>query len=370
MRIKSLWLIVLAIGLSCQAGLAQQVLSLEKGGDPRSFAISVANATGAACGAEIELGDGRTEKKRLDAGETWKIAHAYTSDGEFTVSVKGALISRGLRSVSGCDFKASANVDTRPPGSAPAAASVAAGVAAGASAQTALPAQQPSVIRRAPIGNQEVINQADYESPQDFQFAREYKLPPQGIKFLKSNGINNAADYEKAYKEMADSGYAPSNSNIDTFVQFIRDRTQSVNAGITPNEVKSNRALADREKKQKLAEDFPFTAYLLCESRGSVYPLEQCFIQQGDSPETFLEVRSGADYKYYKGIDLAIAIRRGQLNYNRSSGLVIRLKQNFQIAARNASRFATLTLIIKDTETENEVFKKTVGQWQSIGISN
>ncbi len=336
------------------------------GGDPRSFAISVANATGAACGAEIELGDGRTEKKRLDPGENWKIAHAYASDGEFTVAVKGVFISRGLRSVSGCDFKASANVDTRPPGSAPA---VAASAAAGASAQTALPAQQAAPIRRAPLGP-EVTKQADYESLQDFQFAREYKLPPQWIRFLKSNGVNNAADYEKAYKEMAESGYAPSNSNIDTVVQFIRDRTQGVNAGITPNEVKSNRVLADREKKQKLAEDFPFTAYFLCESRGSVYPLEQCFIEQQGNPETFLEVRNGADYKYYKGIDLAIAIGRRQLNYNQSSGLVIRLKQNFQITARNASRFATLTLVIKDTETENEVFKKTVGQWQSIAISN
>lgn len=153
MLIKSLRIIVLGLGLSCKVGLAQQVLSLEKGADPRSVAISVANATGAACGAEIELGDGRTERRRLDAGETWKIAHAYTSDGEFTVAVKGAIISRGLRSVLGCDFKATARVDTRPPGStaartptaasAPASAPAAASAPAGATAQMALPVPPP-----------------------------------------------------------------------------------------------------------------------------------------------------------------------------------------------------------------------------------
>jgi len=95
------------------AAWAQQPVTLDRGSEPRSVSVSVVNQSSGACGAEMELGDGRVERKRLEPGEAWKVPHVYGSDAEFVVSVRGAAIVRGLRSVMACDLRASARIDTR-----------------------------------------------------------------------------------------------------------------------------------------------------------------------------------------------------------------------------------------------------------------
>ena len=131
------------------AAWAQQPLTLERGSEPRSVSVSVLNPASGACGAEMELGDGRVERKRLEPGETWKVPHTYSADGEFVVSLRGAAIVRGLRSVLACDLKATARLDTRQgrqaqTGASPAAMPAAATTPAAAPATAAAPVQAPA----------------------------------------------------------------------------------------------------------------------------------------------------------------------------------------------------------------------------------
>lgn len=126
MSYKPFYLAFVAMVLQSQSASAQEAFSLERGTEPRSVAVSLVNSAGSACGAEVDLGDGRVERRRLEPGEAWKLPHSYASEGEFTVSARGVVIVRGLRSAPACELRASAKVDTRAGGAAPAAAPAAA----------------------------------------------------------------------------------------------------------------------------------------------------------------------------------------------------------------------------------------------------
>ena len=137
MSYKPFCLAFAAMVLQSQSAVAQDALSLERGAEPRSVAVSLVNSAASACGAEVDLGDGRVERRRLEPGETWKLPHFYATEAEFTVSARGVLIARGLRSVMACELRATAKVDTRAGGAAASAAPVVAPAGAAASAPAA-----------------------------------------------------------------------------------------------------------------------------------------------------------------------------------------------------------------------------------------
>lgn len=83
-------------------GLAHASLSLTKSDGPGAVRVTATNTADSACGAEISFGDGRTERKRLEAKEEWQIQHAFKADGNYTVSLSGAAVVRGLRTVGPC----------------------------------------------------------------------------------------------------------------------------------------------------------------------------------------------------------------------------------------------------------------------------
>jgi len=78
-------------------------VSITSGAKPRDVVVSVRNGPNS-CGMEVRFGDGRDEKKRLEAGEVWTLNHSYTADGNFNIKAEGVLVVRGLRSVGPCSY--------------------------------------------------------------------------------------------------------------------------------------------------------------------------------------------------------------------------------------------------------------------------
>lgn len=106
----SLASVVLLAGLMGQQAQASAVLNVTKAEGTGAVRIVATNSQDSACGAAIDLGDGKVERKRLEPKENWEIQHAYAADGNFTVSLSGVLIARGLRSVGPCDLRQQVSV--------------------------------------------------------------------------------------------------------------------------------------------------------------------------------------------------------------------------------------------------------------------
>ncbi len=97
--------------LTCLAGTlfahasANASLVVTKGDGTGEIRITATNPSDSACGAEIDLGDGKTHKRRLEPKEQWQLQHAFNADGNFKVNLSGVFVTRGLRSVTACDLK-------------------------------------------------------------------------------------------------------------------------------------------------------------------------------------------------------------------------------------------------------------------------
>lgn len=91
--------------VAVQDASANAALVIAKGEGAGQVRITATNSSNSACGAEINLGDGKTQKKRLEPKEQWQLEHAYNSDGKFTVTLSGVFVTRGLRSVTACELQ-------------------------------------------------------------------------------------------------------------------------------------------------------------------------------------------------------------------------------------------------------------------------
>lgn len=91
--------------VAVQDASANAALVIAKGEGTGQVRITATNSSNNACGAEINLGDGKTQKKRLEPKEQWQLEHAYSADGKFTVTLSGVFVTRGLRSVTACELQ-------------------------------------------------------------------------------------------------------------------------------------------------------------------------------------------------------------------------------------------------------------------------
>lgn len=88
---------------SVSAAAQEGAVSISAGAQPRDVRVEVKNGA-TTCGMEIRFGDGREEKKRLNEGEVWTVDHTYAGDGNYGISVAGALVIRGLRTAIPCTY--------------------------------------------------------------------------------------------------------------------------------------------------------------------------------------------------------------------------------------------------------------------------
>lgn len=105
LKIKSIALMLSLLGIFGYHSAAHSGLSIVKGDASGEVRITVINPTDNACGAQINLGDGKTQSRRLEPKEQWQLQHAFNADGIFTVKLSGVFVSRGLRSVAACDLQ-------------------------------------------------------------------------------------------------------------------------------------------------------------------------------------------------------------------------------------------------------------------------
>jgi hypothetical protein len=93
----------LALAATAGAQTADGSVEIKAGSQPREVLVGVKNGAGI-CGMEVRFGDGRVERRRLEAGENWSLNHSYSADGNFTIQAEGVLVVRGLRTAGPCNY--------------------------------------------------------------------------------------------------------------------------------------------------------------------------------------------------------------------------------------------------------------------------
>lgn len=99
------------VGLVQAQPVAAEVFGVQPTGQPRAVSVAVRNPEAQACGVELQFGDGRVEKRRIDANGTWTVPHAYGADGAYEIKLSGAMVVRGLNTVTGCNVQAGTTVN-------------------------------------------------------------------------------------------------------------------------------------------------------------------------------------------------------------------------------------------------------------------
>ena len=95
---------LLVIAAATQSANSQQaVVTISKGASPRQVQVTIKNGP-KACGMQVEFGETRTEKRRIEPDETWTLAHTAPIDSTFNVEVFGAIALQGLLPVGACTF--------------------------------------------------------------------------------------------------------------------------------------------------------------------------------------------------------------------------------------------------------------------------
>ena len=135
------------LGMLGHLGDAHASLAIVPADGAGGVRVTATNTADSACGAEINFGDGRVERKRLEAKEEWQVPHAFKADGSYSVTLNGVAVVRGLRTVGPCALQQQAGVSVaggKATPAAPATAPAAAAAATAAPRAAAQSAQTPS----------------------------------------------------------------------------------------------------------------------------------------------------------------------------------------------------------------------------------
>ena len=139
---------------------------------------------------------------------------------------------------------------------------------------------------------------------------------------------------------------------------------------LADEEVKRKKAEDERLKSEaaeraRIAREFPFYAVISCGIGSGHMTITACF--SGDYGS--LEIRNGSEYGLYKIVQ--IANRMIPNSNEQGEGLIVNLRNNFEINARNGeSKNIILGVKIIQRNTGNIVFQKQVDNFGSIRIKN
>lgn len=204
---------------------------------------------------------------------------------------------------------------------------------------------------------------------------------------LKVNDLSelDAAEAElRNYKELyrsADAGdlfrylvdRAVSNSKHITIAQAaqIRKAEEEKAAKFAAQEAERQRVKAEAQAAKERAEhakEYPFEAVLTCTpSYNDRFPATFCFSvgdNHGHMTKTELELTNGKEYHMYSGVDVRLA---GQQT---DEGLIIPLRNHFELIAQNANDNGLLSVVIRDTKTHKVVFQKSASKYGVVKVRN
>lgn len=222
-----------------------------------------------------------------------------------------------------------------------------------------------------------IWQQQGYANEADYNFAKTLgNSTPQRIARLKAYGIQTKADVDKVDLEITSTGYSK-NTDWDTTFLYLKDREDAKKAGISTIQQRDARlkveAIAENERlakvkrdREEFAKQYPFKAIIRCESGGRHFgSLGPCFFKGPRNAETELELRNGSEYKLYKSYEIDRAFDRGD-----SNGTVIPLRNNFELKVQNSSEHFVLTIVVVETATNKEIFKRSASQYGVIRVRN
>jgi len=120
-------------------------------------------------------------------------------------------------------------------------------------------------------------------------------------------------------------------------------------------------AAEERQRRQGMARQFPYTATLRCASAAGVVPTATCLA--GRTLRSQLELSNGDVARVFAAGDLAQAGTEGP------QGLMILLRDRFTIETQNVDERLTLTLRIVETASDQLVFERSAGRFEVLRAS-
>lgn len=120
-------------------------------------------------------------------------------------------------------------------------------------------------------------------------------------------------------------------------------------------------AAEERQRRQGMARQFPYTATLRCAGPAGVVPTATCLA--GRTLRSQLELSNGDVSRLFAAGDLAQAGTEGP------QGLVIPLRDRFTIETQNVDERLTLTLRIVETASDQLVFERSAGRFEVLRAS-
>lgn len=437
------FVLVMLTAITATAVGAQPALKIESTAGSRSVKATVANPSASACGVEVNFGDGREEKIRLEGREVRQIDHAYGNDGNFAVRLKGEVFVRGLRTALPCEvdetvqvrlataalsqpapgIAASSQASARPAATPSAAApSTAPAVSANPPAQTA----QPPVARAAGAGDDILVWRRSASAALEFVTGADGKprlvsgevlrwsgfdacwlTLPGHSRVLGGDGIQSVAltlmestlasqvggrPVRGRFVDCAPGGALQGDADMLLIqreaLPLVRSRmpgfnrfelsgelshaslareahelqaAQAQRAGALSAVMAEQQASEERQRRQALARQFPYTATLRCAGPSGVASTATCL--NGRTLRAQLELANGGPARQFGAADLA------QAGTETAQGLVIALRDRFTIEVQNVDETLSLTLRIVETATDQPVFERSAGRFEMLRAS-
>jgi len=202
-------------------------------------------------------------------------------------------------------------------------------------------------------------------------------LTDSAINRLLQGGLDTDQKVAEKFSQMRRANYGY-DLDANGFFEYLSDERGAGSAGKSVQEFRSARVLALREKQaaeqararreqqerdQKIAEEFPFEAYIGCGFANDHLNIMLCM--RSDYSNTTFEIRNGDAYDRYTVFDIG---RLGEEQYK--VGVKVRLRANFSLALQNASRQLLLSLAIYDVVTKRLLHQSSAARFESLRVSS
>lgn len=210
-----------------------------------------------------------------------------------------------------------------------------------------------------------------YESKDELDFALKINASLKDVKFLRKYKANNLERYIFFKDEMVKSKYSDKADDVITVQWFIYDKENGLKKNLTANQerkrrveaakvAKANKLAADKKARANQAKAYPYEAILSCGYNNNHINIAACFVPGKYGAETQLELKNGNFYKMYKSYQLR------QAGKETRAGLVIPLRNTYQITAQNSSKNLLLSLKIKDKKTGRIIYQKSGAKYRVV----
>jgi hypothetical protein len=210
-----------------------------------------------------------------------------------------------------------------------------------------------------------------YSSWGALELATAIKGDAKLVNRLAEHGITTKNGVDAALAEMRAARYSQSTEVGDLLV-YLSDKRSAADGQSAVSlrkareraaaEASAQREAEGRRRQVTYASEFPFTATLTCGFSGRHVNTVACYAD--GNLRTQLELRNGSDYKMLQAWEM------GQAGRETSEGLVIPLRQNFNLKAQNANESLLLSLRITETATGRVVYEKSASRFGTVGARN